>query len=140
MQVPVSKSERVNKMAEISVVAWAVQISDGCLSFEPFGDKLARFRFEAKNLIEVEKAIEAQLETNPTTRLHLAQHAARKYPENGFVDFSIIVVGGRKFANFDKLKTTLERKLRLNASEYIAAHEALKAELVAEAVREELAR
>jgi hypothetical protein len=117
-------------MTTIRVTAWAVCISDGCLSFEPFGDKLAWFTFEAKNIAEVEKAIEAQLEKTHKARLELAKAAARKYPENGFVDFSIMVYGGRKFANFDKLAKPLERKLRLNASEYIAAQQ----ELVADAV------
>lgn len=109
-------------MTQVYVTTWAVDISDGCLSFEPIGDKMDSTTLEAKNIQELEVAIENWLYSTPGFKAALASKAARKYPENGFVDFSIFARGpGRKFANFDKLTKALQRKLRFRAGTYVAA-------------------
>lgn len=106
-------------MTKVCVTAWQVQISEGCLSFEPFGDKLAYWTFDAKNIAELEAEFEKRLSVTGNLRTALARSASLKYPEGGHVDFSIHA-RDRKFAKFDALTTALEKKLRFNAAEYLA--------------------
>lgn len=106
-------------MTQVRVTAWQMQISEGCLSFEPIGDKLAYWTFDAKNIAELEAELEKRLATTGELRKALARSACLKYPEGGHVDFSIRA-RDRKFAKFDALTTALEKKLRFNAAEYLA--------------------
>ena len=106
-------------MTQVRVTAWQVQISEGCLSFEPVGDKLAYWTFDAKNIAELEAELEKRLASAGDVRIALARCASLKYPEGGHVDFSFYA-NTRKFPKFDALTTALERKLRFNAAEYLA--------------------
>ena len=106
-------------MTQVRVSVWQVQISEGCLSFEPIGDKLAHFTIDAKNVAELQAGLEKLLNDGSDLRKALARCAALKYPEGGHVDFSFYA-NTRKFPKFDALTTALERKLRFNAAEYLA--------------------
>jgi hypothetical protein len=122
-------------MTAVYVTAWRIHIQGNVLGFEPFGDKLATLPvFDAKNIDEVEKAIESWLTEGPKNlKIDFARSAVSKYPEKAFVDFSIFQAntrGGRKFANFDKLTKELQRKLRFRADAYLATQQ----ERVADAV------
>ena len=106
-------------MTQVRVTAWQIQLSEGCLSFEPIGDKLAYWTFDAKNIAELEAELEKRLAATSELRKALARSACLKYPEGGHVDFGIHA-RDRKFAKFDALTTALEKKLRFNAAEYLA--------------------
>jgi hypothetical protein len=106
-------------MTQVRVTVWQVQLTGGCLSFEPIGDKLAHFTFDAKNIAGIEAELEKRLAQTGDLRKALARSAALKYPEGGHVDFSFYA-NTRKFPKFDALTTALERKLRFNAAEYLA--------------------
>lgn len=106
-------------MTQVRVTVWQIQLAEGCLSFEPIGDKLAYFTFDAKNIAELEAALENRLNKVSDLRIALARSASLKYPEGGHVDFSFLALG-RKFPRFDALTTALEKKLRFSAAEYLA--------------------
>lgn len=106
-------------MTQVRVNVWRIQLVDGCLSFEPIGDKLAYFTFDAKSIAEVEAELENRLNKVSDLRKALARSANLKYPEGGHVDFSFYA-NTRKFPKFDALTTALEKKLRFNAADYLA--------------------